>query len=203
MRKNIVLIDFESVQPRSLTLLDRDHFQTYIFVGADQRKVPFELVNASQKMGVKAEYVKISGNGPNALDFHIAYYIGRLAAEYPDAFFHIVSKDKGFDPLIKHLKSNNILSGRWPDIADIPILKAAKTTTPSERAAMFVVYLGQSRIAKPVTRKTLANAIRRYFLSQLSDEEVASAVSALERNHGVKISPAGRVSYLHSETSNV
>jgi len=51
-------------------------------------------------MGERAEYVRISGNGSNALDFHIAFYIGQLAAHEPDAYFHIISKVTGFDPLI-------------------------------------------------------------------------------------------------------
>ena len=202
MRKNIVLIDFESVQPESLALLNRDHFQTYIFVGAGQTRLPFDLVSASQKLGAKAEYVKISGNGPNALDFHIAYYIGRLAAENPGAFFHIISKDKGFDPLIKHLKASNILSGRWPNIADIPMLKAVQPTTPSQRAAMFAAHLGQLTITKPSTRKKLANAIRAFFFSQLSDEDVVSALSALELSNTVKIDAAGRVTYVSANTTN-
>ncbi len=75
-----------------------------VFIGANQTKVPFEVAQAMQAMGSNAEYVKIAGNGSNALDFHIAFYIGQLAAADPTAFFHIISKDSGFDPLIAHLK---------------------------------------------------------------------------------------------------
>ena len=113
MRPNIVLIDFESVQPASLAALAADHFRVKVFVGATQSKLPFDLVTATQQMGNRAEYIKIAGVGPNALDFHIAYYIGRLAAHEPEAFFHIISKDTGFDPLIQHLKDNKIFCGRW------------------------------------------------------------------------------------------
>src|SRR5687767_2649597 len=108
VRPNIVLIDFESVQPASLEVLAADHFKVKVFVGATQTKLPFDLVTAIQRMGDRAEYIKISGVGPNALDFHIAYYIGRIASQEPDAFFHIISKDTGFDPLIQHLKDNKI-----------------------------------------------------------------------------------------------
>jgi hypothetical protein len=103
LRTNIVLIDFESVQPASLSVLAADHFKLKVFVGATQNKLPFDLVTAMQRMGERAEYVKIAGVGPNALDFHIAYYIGRISSSEPDAFFHIISKDTGFDPLIQHL----------------------------------------------------------------------------------------------------
>jgi hypothetical protein len=104
VRKNIVLIDFENIQPSSLEALTHDHFRVLVFVGANQTRVPFEIAAAIQRMGESAEYIKISGNGPNALDFHIAYYIGKLASQEPGAYFHIISKDTGFDPLVQHLE---------------------------------------------------------------------------------------------------
>ena len=66
-------------------------------------------------------------------DFHIAYYIGRLAAETPDAFFHVISKDTGFDPLIKHLKTQKILCQRSKSIAEIPLVKISNTKSDQEK----------------------------------------------------------------------
>jgi len=60
------------------------------------------------KIEANGSYVQISSRGPSALDFHIAYYIGKLVAVHPDAYFHIISKVKGFDPLVKHLKDQKI-----------------------------------------------------------------------------------------------
>jgi hypothetical protein len=107
LRTNFVLIDFESVRPEALDPLAQEHFKVIVFVGANQAKVPFEVASALQRMGSKAEYVKITGNGPNALDFHIAYYIGQLAASEPTAYFHIISKDQQF-PL-----SEKVLTYQW------------------------------------------------------------------------------------------
>lgn len=102
-RTNYVLIDYESVQPSHLELLNRDGFIAYVFVGKVQAKLSFETVSVIQDLGERASYIKISGAGPNALDFRIAFYIGQIGARDPDAFFHIISKDKGFYPLIEHL----------------------------------------------------------------------------------------------------
>lgn len=135
MRTNYVLIDFESVQPAALEHLAHDHFKVIVFVGAAQVKLPFEVAASLQEFGSRAEYVKISGNGSNALDFHIAYYIGRLAVEEPSAHFHIISKDTGFDPLIQHLKSKQILAGRFTNVAEIPAVKASNSKSPQERIA--------------------------------------------------------------------
>ena len=54
------------------------------------------------------ELVRIEMDGKDAVDFALAYYLGRKATTDPAAFFHIVSKDNGFDPLIEHLKSRRL-----------------------------------------------------------------------------------------------
>ena len=72
-----------------LAVVDHEHFRTYVFIGANQTKVPTDFAETLQRMGPRAEYVRISGNGPNALDFHISFYIGQLAAADPKGFFHI------------------------------------------------------------------------------------------------------------------
>ena len=105
MKTNYVLIDYENVQPEAMAVLNEEHFKVIVFVGANQAKVSFDVASALQQMGERAEYVRISGNGSNALDFHIAFYIGQLAAREPDAYFHIVSKDTGLDPLVQHMKA--------------------------------------------------------------------------------------------------
>lgn len=124
MRKNYVLIDFENVQPENLAALNNEHFHVRVFVGANQKNVALKIVKALQPMGERAEYIEISGNGKNALDFHIAFYIGQLAAKDDAAYFHIISKDAGFDPLIAHLKTRNISAAREADIGEIPLVKA-------------------------------------------------------------------------------
>jgi hypothetical protein len=194
VRPNVVLVDFESVQPTSFGPLTPDYFRVKIFVGATQTKLSFELVNAIQQMGDRAEYIKISGVGRNALDFHVAYYIGRIATEEPEAFFHIISKDTGFDPLIQHLKDKNIFCGRWESIEDIPAVKASQVKSPEERAILFMSRLLQPKATKPRTEKTLRSAISAHFQRQLSEEEITAIVDALRRPGHLSIAE-GKVVY--------
>ena len=179
MRQNIVLIDFENVQPESVSALALEHFKVLVFVGANQTKLPFETAASLQKLGSRADYIKIVGNGSNALDFHIAYYIGKLAAADPTAYFHIVSKDTGFDPLIAHLKTQKILAGRVREIAEIPVVKLATTKTPEERVAFVLEKLHQPKSTKPRTVKTLTSTIASYFQKQLSEEEIAAVIKGM------------------------
>ena len=180
MRTNYVLIDYENVQPNSLAGLDAEHFRVLVFVGASQSKLTFELASAIQKLGPRADYIKIAGNGSNALDFHIAFHIGHLAAQDPTAYFHIISKDTGFDPLIQHLKERKILASRNKDVCDIPMVKAANSKTMPEKLAFVLANLQQRGTSKPRTLKTLFSTINSLFQKRLTDEEVADIVNGLE-----------------------
>lgn len=188
MKSNFVLIDYENVQPEAMSALVEEHFNVIVFVGANQAKVSFEVASALQQLGDRAQYIKISGNGSNALDFHIAFYIGELASRHPNAFFHIVSKDTGFDPLIQHLKTRKILAGRSKSVVDIPIVKAASSKSPSERIEIIVADLKRRGSAKPRTVKTLSSTIQAIFQKQLSDEDVTGLVNGLNKKGIVKIS---------------
>ncbi len=194
MKTNYVLIDYENVQPEAMAVLGEEHFKVIVFVGANQAKVTFDVASALQQMGDRAEYVKITGNGSNALDFHIAYYIGRLASIEPDAYFHIVSKDSGFDPLIQHLKAKKILACRSKDVTEIPLVKAANSKSPSDRLAVVISDLQRRGSAKPRTVKTLSSTINGIFQKQLSEQDVAALLTALQKAGVVTVS-ATKVSY--------
>lgn len=181
IRNNYVLIDFENVQPKNLALLNGHHFKVIVFVGANQTKISFDLAQEIQSLGNNAKYIKICGNGPNALDFHIAFYIGQLVEKDPNSYFHIISKDTGFDPLIKHLKSKKILVQREKELAEIPLLKISNATSSEEKLQAIVEYLigrGQSR---PRKVKTLTNTISSIFRKTLDDKELASLIELMKK----------------------
>ena len=180
LRTNFVLIDYENVQPKMLGGLEAEHFRLIVFVGANQSKIAFETAAALQGFGSKASYVQISGNGSNALDFHIALYIGQLSAQDPTAFFHIISKDKGFDPLIAHLKTRKIFAARSRDVSDIQLLKIANSKFPKEKIAAIVNYLQYRGTSKPRTVATLTNTISLLFQKQLAEEELQSLLKSME-----------------------
>ncbi|BBN88436.1 PIN domain-containing protein [Azospira sp. I09] len=194
MRTNYVLIDYENVQPEAMAVLNKEHFKVIVFVGANQAKVTFEVASVLQQMGERAEYIKISGNGSNALDFHVAYYIGALASKEPDAYFHIVSKDTGFDPLITHLKTRKIFACRSKDVTDIPIVKASNSKSPSEKIAVIVADLKRRGASKPRAVKTLTSTISSMFQKQLPEQELQSLLNEL-KEQGLITVAGTKVSY--------
>ena len=150
-----------------MSTLDADHFYVLVFVGASQTKVTYEVASALQEMGNRAEYIKISSNGTNALDFHIAFYIAKIAASKPDLYFHIISKDSGFDSLIQYLKSKKILASRVKSISEIPLVKISHSKSTSEKASAVMASRAQRGASKPRILKTLSSTINSLFQKSL------------------------------------
>ncbi|MBP6012702.1 MAG: hypothetical protein KBA31_10780 [Alphaproteobacteria bacterium] len=216
MKPAYILIDFENVQPDKIGALDTGAFKIKVFVGAKQSRVALGLASALQPMGNAVEYVQIEGSGRNALDLHIAYYIGRLAVEEPGAVFHIVSKDTDYDPLIDHLKGKKIHCHRWSSFGDIP---HARIATPKVAALPRVRAKPQPKVvakpalvaspqvdeivdnlvkrakARPSTLKALSSTIKSHFRGVgMTDSEVDAIVAALKAR-GLIAVKEGKVAY--------
>lgn len=210
-----ILIDYENVQPSIVGALAQEHTKLIMFVGANQAKINFDVAEAIQRLGDRAQYVKVCGSGANALDFHIAYYIGQLVAQEPGASFQIISKDTGFDPLIAHLKSKKVQVQRLQEVAEAPAVKAAKVakapevaavkaaeasavkvakvakpTTLKERTAFVIENLKKHSAAKPRTVTTLTNSINTLFGKQLSEKELAGLLGELQKQKVIEINDA-------------
>lgn len=104
--KTYVMVDYENVQPSITRFATRTETHFIIFVGHQQGRVNYEFASLLQPLGERAEYVKIHGTGSNALDFHIALFIGKIIQRDPSAAFVIMSNDKGYDPVISYLNAN-------------------------------------------------------------------------------------------------
>lgn len=193
-RTNYVLVDYENVQPTDLALLREGPFKVKVFLGAHQPKIPVALAAALQALGANAEYVLLDGSGANALDFHIAYYVGLLSAQDSAAFFHIISKDTGFDPFLRHLKSRGVSAQRSTSIASMPCFKPALPSTDDAQVDVVVTRLASMKAAKPRTQKTLLSTLHALFRKELSEEQVAALFGLLCKRGIVKVEGT-RVSY--------
>ena len=190
MKTHYILIDYENVQTKSLAVLQgasNQEFQIMVFVGANQSKIPIELVSSMQSFGNKAKYVQITGSGRNALDFHIAYYLGALTEREPKAIFHVISKDTGYDQLIRHLKGKRINAARQKDLFDIPWLSSANTKPADEQLTAIVNNLSARGSGRPRKVKTLKNSINSLFGNKLDPARIDSLVDDLQAQNYVVI----------------
>jgi len=187
---NYVLIDMENVQPDGLQTLVGLAVKVMVFVGENQTRIPLEFAAAMQELGRDATYIRMSGNGPNALDFHIAYYVGKLAVSDPTAYFHIISKDTGFDPLIKHLRTNHtpkIRVYRLDDILKIPIVRAQCVTSPEERLSLVVANFERRCKSLPKKEENLIKTVKAVFAGKLPDSEVSQILQIMKSRSLVRV----------------
>lgn len=113
MELTYILVDFENVQPPDMGLLSGDQYQLRIFRGPHQKKLDFDIAESLQPLGDRVKYIQSDRHGKNALDFHIAFYMGRLleglettgSAASSNTRFVVISKDGGFDALMSHVQS--------------------------------------------------------------------------------------------------
>ena len=118
MSRKLLLVDFENKQKVDLSSLD-ESFKAIIFVGANQNPPNASKKPATAHRFSRVDFLKISGTGKNALDFHIAFYLGRTFETAPDTRCFVLSSDKGFDPLLNHLNANGMTCRRIESIAEL------------------------------------------------------------------------------------
>ena len=198
MASEYILIDYENVQPKNLEILAKHSFQVLVFMGANQTKVSRDFLKSMLLIKDKAEVIEMSGNGSNALDFHIAFYLGDLAANDAKAKFHVISKDKGFDPLISHLKGRGIKVQRETDLAEIPSLRLKDSTSVDEKIAAIVKNLAGRGQSRPRKVQTLANTINSLFVKKLGQSELSGLIAEMQLRKLIIVND-GAVSYRLSD----
>ena len=193
MKSKIVLVDFENIQPKDLGSINGAAYQVKVFLGAHQAKIPLAMARTLQGFGPQAEYIQINGNGSNAVDFHIAYYIGRLAAMAPGTQFYVISKDTGFDPLLKHLEERGISCQRLGSIADVVSAKRTPALNV-DRVSAVLENLAKRKSAKPRTLKTLRTTIQGLFPNERREAEFDRIIEEMTTRGAITITD-GKVNY--------
>lgn len=136
----------------------------------------------AQPLGTRLQWIKIAGQGPNALDFHIAFYLGRAFTERPQAHCAVLPKDKGFDPLIRHLHGPGHTCRRVASLKDAfpapaaPAAKAAVAAAPDDYARLLKLLRKEKE--PPPKRKSLDGKVKGWFL-QLGAAERQKLVQRL------------------------
>lgn len=131
MNPKLVLVDYENIQKIDLSLLD-DSYRAIIFVGAKQNPPKASKNKATAHRFSRVDFHKIEGSGKNALDFHIAFQLGRTIETAPLTECFVLSKDTGFDPLLSHLNKNGLKCSRVTSIGALIPQQFIQTSAPEE-----------------------------------------------------------------------
>ena len=180
MTEKLLLVDFENVRQVDLTRLD-DSFQVIIFVGASQKSVPMDLVASAQKLGTRAEWQQVDANGNNALDFFIACQLGRVTEWTARPQCIVLSKDKGFDPLLRHLSKNGLSCKRINSLMELDPKAEVQPEDPNYRRVLEVLGKSEKK-SRPRKRKTLSQHISSIFQKKLAQPEIDRIIDILFAN---------------------
>ena len=129
-----VLVDWENVQPKDSDIrsLVPDVTDVWLFHGPNQKGVSAHHAS----FGDRATPVKIARGGPNALDFHLSFYMGYIASRHPDARFVVMSNDKGYGPMLEHAAELGFSARQVGlDSANASTAKAAAKHSPAAKTA--------------------------------------------------------------------
>jgi hypothetical protein len=208
-----VFVDFENVRTVDCDVLRDGSVSLTLLIGARQTKLDVDLVEQLLDHADSVQIVRMKSSGKNALDFAVAYYLGRAALADPMGRFHIISKDKDYDPLIEHLRSQGITACRHPDFAGIlspgtsakppesksaPAAAAAapsRATTPRDRLERAVEHLRRNKTNRPKRKKTLMSHLKASCGKGTTEAEVLELIQALSDAGHLSIGEKDAVAY--------
>ncbi len=189
----VLLIDYENVQGIRLSELKGTDYKVRIFTGSSQNRIPIELVTAAQVLGNQVEWIRIDGNGPNALDFHIAYYLGAQAAKEPKNEYFILSKDKGFDPLLRHIAKENVSCRRISSLSELTATKKTKNIDGDyEKVLSNLKKIGKER--RPRNKQKLRQHIKSALGKSSSEDKLSKIIGQLTSSKAI-LDVDGKLTY--------
>jgi hypothetical protein len=106
----------------------------------------------------------------------IAYYLGEHSGQKENAFFHIISKDTGFDPLVAHLKGRGFLLARSASTEETPLLRQLTVKSSTEQTILIEERLRAHPKNHPQRETTLTRMIGSHFQNKISKSEVAEII---------------------------
>jgi hypothetical protein len=190
---SVLLVDYENIGKLDLGAIPAG-VRVPFFFGASQRSVPTEFLKAALKLGERFVPIDIEGQGKNALDFHIAFYLGEYLARSPETPCVILSKDKGFDPLIKHLVRRGFAVRRANSITEALASRARPAAAPRRGGAAHPpahgdggpllaearqLLAGTQKVRRPRKRKGLIAVLHSHFSKKVPESELQSLVDKL------------------------
>ncbi|NMB03155.1 MAG: hypothetical protein GX978_01235 [Tissierellia bacterium] len=154
-------IDYENVQDVQTDAID-ETMRVMIVVGVNQTKVPLQLVQQTQRLGEQVQWIQVGGQGRDALDFFIAYYVGRDVCLRPENEYIIYSKDAGYDPLIDHLKNEKVNISRIVSFQELlPRINSAVDKALLEKTIQNLTKVAPNK--RPKKRHTLTKHVAALF----------------------------------------
>jgi hypothetical protein len=201
---NHVFVDYENMHQMDPDLIGRRAVTVTLLVGAKQTRMELTVVEKLMEHAASVHLIRLTSTGRNAVDFALAYYLGRSVLADPTAYFHIVSKDKGFDPLIEHLRSRHIHVRRHDDFTTVTFSGPTKTPPAQAESLLSRVAenLRKNTKNRPKSKKTLVAHVRHLAGETATDADISEVNDKLYQDGHVKVGDKDAVTYHLKKSSS-
>lgn len=159
--KRLVLVDYENINLDSVAEVDTTSTSLWIFVGPNQKNLPFETVAGLQRLGEACRWIKIARQGKNSLDFHICFELGAICAapERPESVF-VLSNDKGYDAVIDYANGKGMKTLRVTHLSQLP---ASTVSKPKSKYTGAIIE--NLRKIQPQKRPRKVSSLRSHLIN--------------------------------------
>lgn len=149
---NYYFIDYENVHNDGflgIETLNENDF-VYLMYTEQNRAFPIEALNIICKHNIKLELQMVGTGAKNALDFQLSSYLGYFIAknEEKKCKYYIVSKDTGYDCLIKFWKDKGAAIERIANFKTKIKSANSSKSKPANSSVSANVEKGNTNIAK-------------------------------------------------------
>ena len=194
---NHVFVDFENVHRVDASVIGTKSASFTLLLGARQTKLDVALVEKLMEHAASVQLVRLTSSGKNALDFALAYYVGRAVMADPSGCFHIVSKDTGFEPLVEHLRSRHIDAHRHNDFTSLTFSGPAKppSAPPEDLLTRVLGHLRKNANNRPKRKKTLVSHLLAVSGKTATEADVMNLIEGLRQAGHLTIGDKDAVTY--------
>jgi hypothetical protein len=206
---NHVFVDLENVKTIDTTVLGGKNLTLHLFLGPQNKKLEVDVVEKLMEHSQVVQMIRSPKNGKNALDFVLAYHLGQAVLADPKGYFHIVSKDAGFDALVALLESRKVKVRRHEDWSALSLQSQTKPVVAvvsptwvqkpafSEAAQKLLENLRNNLKGRPKTEKKLITHAMNYTGKDKPDAEAKAVkvVGELQKTKLITVDDKGAVSY--------
>lgn len=215
---NHVFVDLENVKTIDSSVIGNKNLRLYLFLGPQNKKLDVAVVECLLQHSQTVHMIRSPKAGKNALDFVLSYHLGQVVLTDPKGYFHIVSKDTGFDALVELLKSRNTKVKRHDDWESLnmhasvkppavtPVVAPAAKPTPAPKthaknslsngATKMLETLRKAPKSRPKKTKSLVTFAREFSGKDKPDTDAEKLIAELKRAKALEIDEKGNVSYL-------
>lgn len=210
---NYIFLDYENVGIEGLRGVERfdEYTRIFFFYTKGTASIPIDLFVKTGQSNVKFAYFETQ-KGKNALDFVLSSYLGYTIGKHKDYFssgmagidlgesrfinsnpknttdyFYILSKDKGYEPLIKFWDREDLRISIVKSLTEIKtfIVKPAKRCKTVEEALDLAVKSAETKInavKKEVKTKKNIRSLIGNKIKGISKTDITKIVNILNNN---------------------